>query len=243
MTRTVPKPEEIWEIFIDESSQTQNRYLILGGIIFNSTDRLNVFEKLLAARLPELPQGEMKWAKVSKAKLDAYKRVVDVFWEPAIADCWHFHSLVADSSKFNHKRFNQGSGEIGFSKEVFQIVSKFGRLYPGLFHTYLDERKTNQTPDDLRLILNRSAKSKGDKRDWPYRRCHFRNSSICPALQLVDIFIGAIGYHMNGHISAIDASPSKIELAKHIIGRAGIGNVAKGTGISGKFTIWHRQLK
>jgi hypothetical protein len=243
MARIKPKPEEIAEVFIDESSQTMNRYLVLGGVVFDGLNRETIFEKLTKARLPELPKGEMKWGKVSRTKLPAYKRMVDVFWYPEFADNFHFHSLVADSSKFDHKRFNQGSREIGFSKEIFQIASKFGRLYGGVFHVYLDERNTNQRPEELRLILNRSAKSKGDKRDWPYRRCHFRDSKICPALQIVDVFIGAVGFYMNGHISAADASPAKIELAKYIMGKAGIRNVATGTSRSGKFTIWHRQLR
>ena len=77
----------------------------------------------------------------------------------------------------------------------------------------------------------------------PIEVCHFRDSSICPALQMVDLFIGAIGFHMNGHIHAADASPAKVTLANHIVARAGIKSVAKDTGIEGKFTIWHRKLK
>jgi hypothetical protein len=30
--RVAPKPEEIAEIYIDESSQTNHRYLVLGGV-------------------------------------------------------------------------------------------------------------------------------------------------------------------------------------------------------------------
>jgi len=221
-----------------------NRYLVLGGLIFNTEKREALFNRLRAERLPELPKGEMKWGKVSNSKLAAYKRVVDVFWDPEFADAVHFHSLVADSSKFDHKRFNQGNREIGFNKEVFQIANKFGGLYQrGLFHVYLDKRETSQRPDELRLILNRYGAKFGDARDWPYRRCHFRDSSICPALQMVDVFIGAIAFHMNGHILAEGASPSKIELAKYIMQKAGVRSVQDGTARSGKFTIWHRKLK
>ncbi len=243
MVRVTPKPEEICEVYIDESSQTKNRYLILGGIIFVGPERDSIFKKLTDARLPELPKGEMKWGKVSRSKLAAYKRVVDAFWDGELSEGVHFHSLVVDSSKFDHKKFNNGSREIGFSKEVFQIAHKFSRIYKGLFHVYLDERKTNQKPEDLRQILNNKCKKRGDSREWPFRRCHFRDSSICPALQLVDLFIGAIGFHMNGHINATDASPAKVELARHIIARANVKNVVTGTAIKGKFTIWQRQLQ
>lgn len=243
MARTPAKPEEICEVFIDESSQTKNRYLILGGIVFDGINREAIFDHLRKARLPELPQGEMKWGKVSKGKLAAYKRVIDAFWDCQLAKNIHFHCLVADSSKFDHAKWNSGSQEIGFSKEVFQLAFKFSRIYQGLFHIFLDERNTGQKTEELRLILNNSARKKGDKRDWPFRRCHFRKSDICPALQLVDIFIGAIGYHMNGHIAAKEASPAKTELANHILKRAGLKSASIDTGIRGKFTIWHRKLR
>lgn len=72
---------------------------------------------------------------------------------------------------------------------------------------------------------------------------HFRDSKSCAGLQLVDIFLGAIGFHINGHISAPDASPAKVELAKHVMRRAGIKNPLTGTGMKGKFTIWERKLR
>ena len=128
MARVAPKPEEICEVFIDESSQTKHRYLILGGIIFRGANRDRIFEIVQKARLPELPHGEMKWGKVSNSKLPAYQRVVDAFWDGEFCDGIHFHSLVIDTTKLDHKKFNNGSREIGFSKEVFQIAFKFSRI-------------------------------------------------------------------------------------------------------------------
>lgn len=58
-------------IFIDESSQTDNRFLVLGGVIVPAPLIAEIDAALLTARLPELPHGEMKWAKVSKSKIEA----------------------------------------------------------------------------------------------------------------------------------------------------------------------------
>lgn len=239
--RITPDYTEIYDIYIDESSQTKNRFLVLGGIIVAKPKVDALTDLISRARQPDLPAGELKWSKVSRAKLDAYSRVVDVpFDNPKPA---HFHSLVVDTTKQDHRTFNEGSREIGFSKEIYQLAMKFGRLYPNLFHLYPDERDTTQSPDELRLILNRGCHKKGDTRDWPFRRCHFRNSARCPPLQLVDIIIGALAYRMNKHHLIAGAAPAKIELSQYVLDRAKITNVYVDTARSGPFTVWHRQLQ
>ena len=170
-------------------------------------------------------------------------RLVDSFWDDEVIRSLHFHSLFVDTSKQDHRKFNSGDKEIGFSKEIYQLVRKFGRLYPDLFHVYLDERETSHDLEELRTIFNRGIAKHGDTRDWPFRRCHFKNSKQCHLLQMADIFIGAIGYQLNGHISAKDASPAKIELSNYILGRANISDPLKGTLPKGKFTIWPRILR
>jgi hypothetical protein len=240
--RQKPKTSEIIEFYIDESSQTNHRYLVLGGIAIMADNTQDVSDCLAKARLPELPDMEAKWTKVSIKKLAAYKRIVDVLF--ADADLIHFHSLVIDTTKLDHKRFNEGSREIGFNKEIYQLAMKAARIYSkNLFHIYPDYRDTTQKPDDLRLILNRGCAKSGDKRDWPFRRCQFRDSKHTPQLQLVDILIGALAYQLNGHAAVKGASPAKCELSKYVLECAKINDVTKDTARSGNFTIWHRQLR
>jgi hypothetical protein len=241
-TRAPPSPSQIVEVYIDESSQTGHRFLVLGGIGVESQDSEKLNTALQNARLPELPSGEAKWTKVSRAKLAAYKRLVDVVFGGA--DLIHFHSLVVDTSKVDHLRFNQGDRDVGFNKELYQLAMKFAALYPNkLFHVYPDRRKSKNDPDELRLILNRGCIKKGDKRDWPFRRCQFRDSHTTPALQLVDLLIGAIAYDLNGHANAPNASPAKTELSQYVLGSAGIPSAIAGTARIGRFTIWHRRLQ
>jgi len=240
---TSSKPLIILDGYIDESSQTQHRYLVIGGTILPKDSVADFIAALWDARKPELPTGEMKWGKVSRTKLPAYKRVVDTFFAPWYKDAPHFHSLVIDTSRQKHKVYNQGSREIGFNKEIYQLAMKFGRLYWALFHIYPDQRTTDQSPDDLRLILNRGIRKKGDTRDWPYRRLQFRDSEKTELLQLTDMFAGAIAYRHNEHHRAANASPAKIELSEYILAKAGIKDVKRDTPVRGKFTIWHRMLR
>lgn len=231
-------------VYVDETSQTKHRYLALGWLIvpYSGSDILT--QKIAEARLPELPNGEMAWTKVSKTKLNAYKRVLDVFFSGCGLSHLDFHIVVVDMMKIRDKIYNQGSREIGFNKEIYQLLQKFGRLYRRrLFHVYLDKRNTASRTEDLRLMLNRGMAKRGDCRDWPFRRVHFRDSEKCYALQMVDVLLGAVAFHMNGHRDAIGASPAKCELSDYVLARTGIRNPLRDTAVSGRFTIWHRRLR
>ena len=233
----------ISDIYVDESSQTKHRFLVLGGLIIPH-DQVGAFcGSVDRARRPELPANSLKWGRVSRTKLDAYKRVVDAFFDPS-ASRVHFHSLVVDTNQQNHPHWNKGSREIGFQKEVYQMAQKFRRLYPQpVFHLYPHQRSTPQDTEELRDILNHGARKKGDRRDWPFRRVHFRDLSGCLPLQVVDILLGAIAYKLNGHYDAHNASMARKELCDLILRKAGIHDVARDTRMSGKMTIWHRRLR
>ena len=242
--REAPTLDQIHDIYVDESSQTKNRYLLLGGIIIPKAIVPAATERLQAARLPELPHGEMKWGKVSKSKLPAYMRFIDCFFDAPEFAKSDFHCLVVDTHAIDNQSYNAGSKEIGFNKEIYQLATKFAKLYrTGVFHLYPDFRETNQKPEDLRNILNHGRHKNRDGRDWPFRRCQFRDSSTVRLLQLVDIMLGAVAYGKNEHYKQPDASQPKLELARHIMRRAGIKDLSVDTTRAGKFTIWHRKLR
>ncbi len=237
-----PIPADTRNIFIDESSQNNHARLVIGGIICKATDHLGLCQQIAEARSPGLPSGEMKWTKVSRSKLPYYRRVVDTFFDSKLV-VLEFHSLCVEMAKRNDTKFNQGSREIGFNKEVYQLLLKFGRLYrTGVFHVYPDKRETTSSTEELRLILNRGILKKGDSRDWPYRRLHFRDSRKEPIIQIVDILTGAVAFSLN-HRKSADASPSKCELSDYILDRAKITDPFRDTAVSGKFTLWHRRLR
>lgn len=239
-----PDLNDLWDIYVDESSQTKNRYLVLGSIILPTSLVPSANASLQAARLPELPNGELKWGKVSKSKYVAYRRYADTFFDSASLDRAKFDTLVVNTSQLDHNRFNEGSRDIGFNKELYNLATKCARLQrTGLFHLYPDYRDTNQRPEELRNILNYGRHKNGDGRDWPFRRCQFRDSAKTPLLQLVDVLLGALAYGVNKHYEQDNASPSKRDLARHILRRAGIKDLQRDTTTDGKYTVWHRRLR
>lgn len=218
--------------------------MAMGGVIIHQGAVANANDRIAALRLPELPQGEMKWGSVSRSKYAAYQRLVDAFFDDPIFAGADFHSTVVDTWKQDHAGFSEGDREVTFNKELYQLAAKFARLYRDrLFHLYPDERETSQLPGRLREILNWGRRKKGDNRDFPYRRCHFRKSHETPLLQLVDVLLGGLAYRINGHHTAPEASPAKVQLSDHILQRADIRDPMISTTVGGKFTVWYRDLQ
>jgi hypothetical protein len=242
--RDPPPIEATSDIYCDESSQTRHRYMVMGGLIIPTARVPETNAEIARLRLPELPQGEMKWGSVSRGKLAAYRRLVDAFFDHDIFAGVDFHSTVVDTWGQDHQRFGDGDRDKTFNKELYQLATKFARLYPDrLFHLYPDDRETVHRPGELRDILNFGRRKKGDRREFPFRRSHFRKSNETPLIQVVDVLLGGLAYRVNGHANAVDASPPKVELSRHILVRAGIRNVMIDTLLRGKFTVWHRRLQ
>jgi hypothetical protein len=243
--KTCTDDSEVSDIYLDETSQNKHEYLVLGGLIIHKVCVSRFNELIASARQPELPFGEMKWEKVSRSKLPAYRRVIDAYFD-GDSECplMEFHSVVVHMPDVKGRLYNSGSREIGFNKDVYQLCMKFGRLYRDrLFHVYPDHRETRSSTEELRLILNRAMRKKGDRRDWPYRRLHLQNSKRVYALQVVDILIGALAYRLNKHHLKEGASVTKTELSRHVLDRANIKDVYRDTAVRGKFTVWHRRLR
>lgn len=85
------------DIYADESSQTQHRFLVLGAVTVRTEHASDLVAAIRAARLPGLPHGELKWTKVSAAKLETYRAVIDVFFTAADDDLAQHHAAETAS--------------------------------------------------------------------------------------------------------------------------------------------------
>ena len=77
--------------------------------------------------------------------------------------------------------------------------------------------------------MNFGARKYGDKREWPYRRLQFKDPEKCQALQVVDIFIGALAYRLNEHHDKSRPDSGKRQLCDYILSRAKITDPLKPT--------------
>jgi hypothetical protein len=231
-------------LYVDESSQTGHRYLVLGGIMIQATDVEHVTSLIDAARIarrPMLPKpGELKWKKVTRQKYDAYWRVTDAFFRLMRLDKVHFHCLIIDTQKLD-RRHHQNDKETGFSKMLYQLLAKFARAYKGNeIQCYLDSRDTKYGAEYLSIVLNRGLAKHYNVKNDPFKFTTFRNSKDCSLLQANDIILGAIAAYRNEHHLKPDASAAKAKLAAYILQQGRIKDLTLNTGPRVKcFAVWN----
>jgi hypothetical protein len=221
------------EIYIDETSQNDHRFLVIGGIMLPLKYSALFERAIFTARSPRLQKRhtnghltELGWKYFRPGDLEDYKRIVDVFFAfkgnmESIHDDIRFHCSVVDTQIKGRKYTGGLRGEIGFNREIYYHALRIGRLHESrLFHIYPDFRTTIKPIRELGTILNRGIRKTGDTRDWPFRRIAFRDSKSVQALQVSDIFIGALAYRINRHYDKADANPAKKILADYIMQKA-----------------------
>jgi hypothetical protein len=174
-------------VYIDETSQTGHRFLVLGGIVIPRTFSAQFEADIIEARSPRLlpvlnSRGQAKeiaWNEISKGDFDAYKKVVDAYFSFAGKhlksglDTVEFYCSVVDTA-VPGRRYIGRRGQLGFNREIYFHCMSIGRRHRHkLFHVYPDNRSTDMTMDRMKVILCRGIRKEGDTRDWPFRRVQF----------------------------------------------------------------------
>lgn len=158
------------------------------------------------------PFFEIKWSKVSSAKLPFYLELIDYFFnEPALGfRAW----VVPDKSILKHEQFNQTHDD-WYYKMYFYLLRNL--IWPDhRYEIYLDIKDTRSRKKLARL------KDYLHNVHYDFSREVIRNiqhvhSHDIGLLQLSDLLIGAMAYKFRG----LAGSPAKQQLIDHIKARSG----------------------
>ena len=156
--------------------------------------------------------AEVKWSKVSAARLDAYKRVIDFFFATRELS---FRVIVVEQAGLDTGRLDGGDRELGFYRFYYDLLARW--LEPGSEYLILLDFKQNQSANryhDLRAALSRCLKgNEGHIIDLTVI-----DSAETPLAQLCDLLTGAFSAAWCG-----DARPggAKAELIAHTAAHIG----------------------
>jgi len=240
---------KVYHIYCDESRQTKDRFMVLGGILITQVFVSEFDATMLKFRAEQKMTAELKWKKVSPGKLNEYKRFIEYFFALNNSDKVHFHCMIIDNTQVDHSKFS-GDKETGFYKFYYQLLLHcFGKKYLGkegdaMFHVRLDYRQSSYSLDTLKTCLNSGMHKKFNVSTSPFKSVEPRDSHGCEIIQIADILLGAIGYEKNGYDLLAGANPAKNEMVKYITAQSGLKNLKDST-IRGKerFAIWNFRLQ
>lgn len=200
-------------VYCDESRHdgaAHNRYMAIGSLWLKRDVKPGLTQQFRALRETIGLCGEIKWSKVSAMKLDAYKKVVDFFFDQADLN---FRVILVDQTKVDLHKFHGNDRELGFYKFYFEMLEKW--LLPNNQYLILLDYKRNKGADrytTLRRVLEKATRGKAWIDDLTVI-----DSYESPLAQLNDVLTGATA------ACWCDSKPGgpKAELARYIGERRG----------------------
>jgi hypothetical protein len=212
---------DLFNIYCDESCHLVNdrSQVMVLGCVWCLRDRVAEISQRLreikaqhglvtpADYKPDRQPFELKWQKVSPAKLAYYLQVVDYFFDD---DDLHFRGvIIPDKSRLRHEAFRQDH-DTWYYKMCFTLLEPV--VDPQhRYHIYLDIKDTH-SEEKRRKLEQVLRNSRYDYQGRVIERVQQIRSHECELLQLADLLIGAIGYQNRG----LQTSPAKRSVVERV---------------------------
>lgn len=203
---------EIFNIYCDESCHLENDHqnIMVLGAVWCPLEKV----REISVRIREIkknhglsPDFEVKWTKVSPAKVQFYLNIVDYFFDD---DDLHFRALIVpDKSKLRHDFFGQTHDE-WYYKMYFEMLKVILRP-EARYRIYLDIKDTRGAAKVKKLHDVLSNNMYDFSREI-IERVQLVRSHEVEILQLADLLIGAISYVNRG----LSGNKGKVALVNRI---------------------------
>lgn len=210
-----------WNIYCDESCHLEldgHSHMVLGAIMCPKSRAKETAERI--AQIKEKHgvnrRLELKWTKVSDARLPLYTDIVDYFFDD---DDLNFRAIVIEKAQLDHKAHDQ-THETFYYKMYFRLLERM--LEPrDSFYIYLDIKDTRSASKTRKLgeIL---ANGSLDFHRHIVRNIQNVRSEEIQQIQLADLLIGAVGYANRSTLPTI-RSRAKTKLVDLVRHRSGYG--------------------
>lgn len=204
-------------IYCDESChlEAQQGPMVLGAAVApaSSVRRHNAMIRQIKMEHGVSPQCELKWTKISPAKVSLYVALVDYFFnQPDLS----FRGLVVhDKSKLRHGAFNQTHDD-WYYKMYFFLLSPL--LSPDKENrVYLDIKDTRGAAK-VRKLHDVLCNSEYDFDRSILSRIQEVRSHEIDLLSFADVFAGALAYRHRG----LQTSSAKTAVIGRIVERSGL---------------------
>lgn len=172
---------------------------------------------------------EIKWTKVSPAKLEFYKDAIDFFFDERDL---HFRAIIAQKTGLNHEAFSQDHDE-WYYKMFFRTLQIILRP-DGHYRIYLDIKDTH-SKEKVKKLHDVLCKSQYDFDRNIIERIQQVSSKEVALMQIADLLIGSLAYVARN----LKSSPAKLSLVEKIRQRSGYSLRQKTLLGESKFNIFY----
>ncbi|MEI8361370.1 MAG: DUF3800 domain-containing protein [bacterium] len=225
--------EQIYNIYCDETNHLQSgpSLMGLGAISCPIEDIKEINERIreIKRRHSLSASFEIKWTKVSPAKLAFYQDIVDYFFDN---DKLTFRVVLINKDVLDHEKFNQSHDEF-YYKMYYSLLR---RIIParGECNIYLDIKDTRSQEKIVKLHEVLCNSFHDFERSILKKIQHVRSHEV-NILQIVDLLLGAIQFANREQLK----SEAKSSLVEQIKSRSSYSLTKSTWPSEEKFNIFH----
>lgn len=229
---------KLFDIYCDESCHLQNGrdndfVMVIGGITCPDEFKKRISDEIrgIKAQFGIYRDTEIKWNKVSKAKSDYYKALINYFF-----DCSHlsFRAIIVDKRELDFAHFNLTHDEFYYRAYFFMLSRIFAPGNEYAIYIDIKDTRSQKKVEKLHEVL---CNSRYDFNRQMIHRVQQIRSHEVEIMGLTDLLIGALSYLHRGLNSNI-AKLALIDLIRH---RSGYTLISNTWPLEPKFNIllWH----
>lgn len=206
---------KFYNIYCDESCHLENdgkQYMVLGAVWCPVDKAREIAVKIreIKSKHDVSVHRELKWSKVSPAKIDMYLDLIDYFFDN---NDLYFRGLVADKSILNHGQYNQDHDEWYYKMYFSMLKVLFER--DSRYYIYMDIKDT-LGGERINTLTDVLRNSQYDFSHEIIQRLQIVQSHHIEQLQIADLLIGALSYLNNVMKNTDQLSSAKVQLIDQI---------------------------
>ncbi|MEN9461452.1 MAG: hypothetical protein RIS84_1472 [Pseudomonadota bacterium] len=230
----------IYNIYCDESCHLENDHLkvmSLGAIVCerNKVHQLSEQIRQLKTQHGLSRQFEIKWSKVSPAKLDFYAELIKLFFNNSTLQFGGM--VIPDKSLLKHEKFSQNHNDF-YYKMFFNLLKPiFDKNHQ--YAIYLDIKDT-QSQALVQGLHDKLCGSLADVNHENIQRIQQIRSHESELLQLTDLLTGALSY-LYRDLQTSTAKKALIEQINNLSGSTLMGSDVHFTDKKFSLLIWQAQ--
>ncbi|MFK4784567.1 DUF3800 domain-containing protein [Fusobacterium sp. MFO224] len=199
-------------VYCDESCHLQNDnsdYMVLGAISCFKEEKNKIFEEIKDIKEKHnLDRNfEIKWTKVSNAKIEFYEEIIDYFFKK---DTLRFRTIVADKTNLKFSDEPNDDYASWYYKIYFYLLG-YVISTEEEYRIFLDVKDSlggERVRELKKIICNKLGDFQGESLK-DICQIHSDTSQI---LQITDLLIGAMSYHARG----LDSNLGKVKIINKI---------------------------
>lgn len=211
----------LYNVYCDETCHLEHdgiNVMVLGAVWCQQEKLKEINQRIrqIKQRNSVSPKMELKWTKISPAKIDLYQDIVNYYFDD---DDLYFRAvIIPDKSKLNHERFNQTHDD-WYYKMYFDMLKVIFNPTDN-YEIYIDIKDGNSYRK-LQKLKEVCRTSMYDFSHQVIKRLQPIRSEEVEIMQLVDILIGAIGYENRIFSDTFEKSTAKQRIIELIKKRSG----------------------